>query len=324
MDARTDLGRAGTTAVADREIFAERVLDAPRELVFRAWTDTDHLAQWWGPTGFTTTTRHAEFRPGGQWRFVMHGPDGTDYDNLVTFLEVDPPSRLVYRHGGENETAHIQFHVEVGFEDEAGGGTRLTMRMRFASNAARDHVIEQHGALEGLEETMARLRDHAALQDAFVITRAFDAPLDRVWAAHTEVEHLRQWWSPKGFETFHATLDLRAGGSYHYGMRTAQGQEMWGRFAYREIIPKRRIVFVNSFSDPQGGVTRHFASPDWPLRMLTMITFSAQGGRTTLTLRSAPLEASAAERRVFKDGYPSMEGGFGATFDQLAARLAAP
>lgn len=320
MDARSDPGKAGTTAIADREIFAERLLDAPRDLVFKVWTDTRHLEQWWGPIGFTTTTRRADIRSGGQWRFVMHGPDGTDYENIITFVAVEAPARLAYNHRGDGETRDVTFEAEVTFAAE-GARTRLTMRMRFPSNEARDLVIEKHGALEGLRDHVARLCDHLALQDAFLIARTFEAPLDLVWRAHTEVEHLRQWWGPKGFAVHHATLDLRPGGIFHYGMRTPGGQEMWGRFVYREIIPQRRIVWVNSFSDAEGGLTRHPASPDWPLEMLVMASFAAQGGVTTLTLRSAPVNASDDERRVFKEGYKSMEGGFGGTFDQLAAYL---
>lgn len=177
MDAGSDPGIADRTGVADREVFATRLLQAPRELVFAAWTDTAHLGEWWGPAGFTTTTHDARFEPGGQWRFTMHGPDGTDYANVIDFVEVTRPERIVYRHRGEAETENIRFEVQVDFADE-GGATRLAMRMRFPSNEARDFVIEKYGALEGLVETMARLRDHVALlQDAVGTTRAPGAPL---------------------------------------------------------------------------------------------------------------------------------------------------
>src|SRR5262245_31914101 len=90
-------------------IVGSRLLDAPRELVFSVWTDPKHLAQWWGPNGFTTTTHSFDFRPGGQWRFVMHGPDGRDYQNLVTFDEISRPERIVYRHGGTVDVEPVQF-----------------------------------------------------------------------------------------------------------------------------------------------------------------------------------------------------------------------
>ena len=82
---------------SDREISATRIFDAPRDLVWRAWTDPQQIVQWWGPNGFTTTTYHMEVKPGGVWRLVMHGPDGRDYPNRITFLEVVEPERLVFR-----------------------------------------------------------------------------------------------------------------------------------------------------------------------------------------------------------------------------------
>ncbi len=315
------MNESESTTLVEREILATRLLEAPRELVFKAWTDTEHLEQWWGPTGFTNTTRRADIRPGGEWRFVMHGPDGTDYENLVTFLEVDAPRRLVYRHGADEGVEPVDFHVEVDFAEQ-GAKSRLTMRMVFASPEARDRMIAKYGAFEGLKETLERLRDHVVLQDAFVITRSFEAPLELVWRMHTQLAHLEKWWGPKGFGIIKATLDLRPGGMFHYGMKTANGQEMWGRFVYREIIPMKRLVYVNSFSDPQGGLTRHIWSADWPLEMLVRTTFAESAGKTTLTLRSAPIHASESECRTFKDGYKSMEGGYGGTLDQLASCLA--
>src|SRR3954464_649355 len=122
---------------ADREIVAVRVFDAPRELVWKLWTDPHHVAQWWGPNGFTNTHREMDVRPGGVWRFVMHGPDGKDYDNKIVYQEVVKPERLVYTHGDEDENAPRQFHVTVTFEDQAGK-TKLTMRTVFKTREERD------------------------------------------------------------------------------------------------------------------------------------------------------------------------------------------
>src|SRR5688572_11005598 len=99
--------------------------------------------------------------------------------------------------------------------------------------------------------------DLAPDTEEFVISRLFDAPLDLVWKAHTEVERLQEWWGPKGFTMLSAKLDLRPGGMFHYGMRAPDGSEMWGKFVYREITAPKRIVFLESFSDAQGGATRH-------------------------------------------------------------------
>jgi uncharacterized protein YndB with AHSA1/START domain len=148
-----------------RSIVGTRIYDAPRELVFSAWTDPKHLAQWWGPNGFTTTTSAFDFRPGGVWRFVMHGPDGRDYQSRVTFDEIVPPERIVYRHGGGDDVEPVQFRQTVIFED-LGGKTRLVWRGDFPSAAERDRVIKEYGADKGLAQTMARLAEYVAAKVA--------------------------------------------------------------------------------------------------------------------------------------------------------------
>jgi uncharacterized protein YndB with AHSA1/START domain len=142
-----------------RSIIGTRVFDAPRDLVFSVWTDPNHLGQWWGPSGFTTTTSSFDMRPGGVWRFVMHGPDGRDYQNRITFEEIVPPERIVYRHGGDEEVEPVRFTTTVSFQD-IGGKTRITMRLDFPSAAERDRVNREYGADKGLAQTLTRLEQH--------------------------------------------------------------------------------------------------------------------------------------------------------------------
>jgi uncharacterized protein YndB with AHSA1/START domain len=139
-----------------REIVIRRRIEAPRELVFRAWTDPAHLERWWGPNGFSTTTSEFEHRPGGRWRYVMHGPDGTDYPNLQSYEEIAPPERIVYSHGTGNPGEAPLFHVTVTFSDDAGG-TLVTLRSLFPTAEARDHVVRRVKAIEGGEQTLGRL-----------------------------------------------------------------------------------------------------------------------------------------------------------------------
>jgi uncharacterized protein YndB with AHSA1/START domain len=307
-----------------RSIVAVRVFDAPREMVFAAWTDPKHLSQWWGPDGFTTTTRAFEFKPGGVWRFVMHGPDGRDYQNRITYEEIVKPERIAYRHGGGDDVEPVSFRVTVAFED-LGGKTRLTMRMDFPTAAERDRVIAEYGADKGLVQTLGRLAGHLTAMRTggeFVITRVFDAPRELVWQAFTKAEHLKHWWGPKGFKMLSCKLDLRPGGVFHYGMQAPNGGEMWGKWVFREIVEPERLIFVISFSDEQGGMTRHPASPDWPLEMLGTTTFAEQGGKTLLTTRTAAFNATEEERMIFEAGFDSMRKGFTGTWDQLTEYLA--
>jgi uncharacterized protein YndB with AHSA1/START domain len=156
----------------------------------------------------------------------------------------------------------------------------------------------------------------------FVLTRVFDAPRDLVWKAFTQPERMQQWWGPKGFKVIASKMNLRPGGTYHYGMEAPDGKAMWGKFVYREVVPQERMVFINSFSNEAGGRTRHPMSPTWPLEMLSTFTFEDLGGQTRFTIRWAPHNATEEERKTFDAAHDGMTQGWGGTMEQLAAYLA--
>jgi uncharacterized protein YndB with AHSA1/START domain len=141
---------------SDREVTFSRLLDAPRELVWEIWTDPKHLHAWFGPTGFTTTTHEFAFVPGGVWRFIMHGPDGTDYPNRIVFREIHPPSRLVYENGWDLPGAPLDFTVVVTFE-AVGSRTGLSIHFTFADARALRTAVERYGVLEGGVQTLDRI-----------------------------------------------------------------------------------------------------------------------------------------------------------------------
>jgi uncharacterized protein YndB with AHSA1/START domain len=143
-------------------IVVSRRIEAPRRLVFEAYTDVRHLAQWWGPNGFTTTTQSFEFRAGGLWIFLMHGPDGTDYPNRITWREIVPPERIVYVHGSGPDDPD-QFVSTVTFVEHAGA-TDVTMRAVFRSKERRDFVAERYHAVEGGRQTLGRLAEYLVAQ----------------------------------------------------------------------------------------------------------------------------------------------------------------
>jgi uncharacterized protein YndB with AHSA1/START domain len=163
----------------------------------------------------------------------------------------------------------------------------------------------------------------AAGDEAFVITRLFDAPRALVWRVWTEADHLIRWWGPKGFERVSCTIDLRPGGLFHYGLKAPDGTAMWGRFVFREIVAPERLVFIVSFADARANVVRHPWSQSWPLETLSVVTFEDECGKTRITVRWTPHEASALERKTFFDGRDSMSQGWTGTFDELAGYLAA-
>jgi uncharacterized protein YndB with AHSA1/START domain len=172
---------------------------------------------------------------------------------------------------------------------------------------------------------MSRLTDAAARAGIapFEISREFDAPRELVWEVFTTAEHLIHWWSPKGFGIRGNSVDLEPGGMFHYGLATPDGKPFWGRFVYREIVPTERLVYVVSFSDEYGGVARHIFQGVWPLEILSETLFEDLGGRTRLTIRWVPINASPAEIEAFDEGRASMTGGFTGTLDQLEDYLKA-
>jgi uncharacterized protein YndB with AHSA1/START domain len=159
---------ARLAAVVAEEIPAEeavirvsREIKAPPDLVWSAWTDPAHVTHWWGPHGFSTTTHAHDLRPGGTWRFTMHGPDGTDYGNRVVFEAVEPPARLAYAHFAEGDPDDApHFHATVGFAETADG-TRVTLTLRCASLEKRDALV-RFGAVEGARQTLARFAARVA------------------------------------------------------------------------------------------------------------------------------------------------------------------
>jgi uncharacterized protein YndB with AHSA1/START domain len=141
---------------ADNEIMITRLFGAPRELVWEAWTNPEHIAKWWGPNGFTTTTKSMDLRPGGVWIYTMHGPDGTDYPNEVRFIEIVKPERIVNSHGdGQREW----FQSSCVFTVE-GNQTRVTMKHVFPSAEARNEVALKYGAIKGGQQHLARLAEY--------------------------------------------------------------------------------------------------------------------------------------------------------------------
>jgi uncharacterized protein YndB with AHSA1/START domain len=169
-----------------------------------------------------------------------------------------------------------------------------------------------------MTETVSATQDND-----FVLTRVFDTPRDLVWKAFTEPERMQHWWGPKGVKVVKSKMELRVGGTYHYGMETPDRKIMWGKFVYREITPPQQLVFINSFSDEAGGLTRHPLAPNWPMQMLSTFTFDEQpGGKTRFTIRWAPYNATEEEQKTFDASHDSMTQGWGGTMEQLAAYLA--
>lgn len=245
------------------DITMTRVIHAPRERVFAAWTDPLHLSQWFGPAGFTLTHQCFAFREGGLWRFTMHGPDGTDYANRVQFEVVDAPRRLVYRQDddGSGLLGDDAFQTEVLFDElpqddpSLPAHTRVTVTLTMPSNALRDMVITQFGAVEGGKECWARLARHVETSryetlsaehgHPLTLQRILPVDIKHLWRAWTEPELLAQWWCPKPWYITDVSMDVQPGGHFSCVMRGPDGEQMPTTGCYLDVQPQRRLVFTD-------------------------------------------------------------------------------
>jgi uncharacterized protein YndB with AHSA1/START domain len=314
---------AATSSVAeskDRELVFTRVFDAPRELVWKAWTEPEHVSQWWGPRGFTTTIHDMDLRPGGIWRQTMHGPDGTNYPSKHVFIEVVKHERISYTLTGGKEGDPVHQLEQTWTFEAQGDKTKLTLRMLFPSAAALEQVVKTYGVMEGAKETLDRLGEHLPMMSEksnyvagdkereVVLTRVFDAPRELVFRAWTDPKIMKEWYGPKMFTNPVCELDARVGGAWHIVMRGPDGTEYPGRGVYREIVKPERLVFTSEATDKDGKVI---------LAGLATVTFAEEGGKTKLTLRvraTAMVDYAVA----FLGG---MEAGWSQSLDGLAEEL---
>lgn len=147
----------------DREIVLARVFDAPRALVFRMWTDPDHVMKWFGPRGFTCTLHEMDVRVGGRWRFDMKAPDGTLYPNRIEYLEIVPDERLVFDHGRDVDDDPDRFRVTITFDEQSNKKTVVTLRQLHPTKELRDIKIG-FGAVELGQQTLDKLAEHLRAQ----------------------------------------------------------------------------------------------------------------------------------------------------------------
>jgi len=237
---------------AERQLVFTRTFDAPRAVVFEAWTDPRHLEHWYGPDGFHTTVHQLDLKPGGVWRLTMHGPDGRDYHNRLVFVEVQRPARLVYRHEPEQGGEPVHSEVTVTFTEHAGK-TDLELRMTFPTAEEREMVVRKYHADEGGKQTLAKLAQHLAEKRfGMVLSRVFDAPRDLVYQAWTDPEHLKNWWGPHHFSAPRCEVDARPGGRIHIDMRGPDGTvyPMEGRF--EQVEAPERLVYMSWVNDAAG------------------------------------------------------------------------
>ena len=169
---------------------------------------------------------------------------------------------------------------------------------------------------------MANLKNPASPSSApmtaervLIIKREFNAPLELVWKAWTDPEHFKNWWGPKGFTTPVSEMDFRVGGKYHYCMRSPEGKDYWGTGIFSEIVPKKRLVYTDSFSDEKGNVVpaTDYGMEGFPLEMKVIVSFEEKNGKTLMTLKHEGLPGGEMKDMT--------SAGWNESFDKLAELL---
>ena len=234
-----------------------------------------------------------------------------------------PPGR---EHKPQGFCAHIKVEdpgeAERIFRELGAGGT-VTMPLGEAFWARRFGMLTDRFNVPWMVNCEKPMGQPETSGKPFVISRTFDVPKDKLWRCFATEEGMKSWWGPKGVTIIRQSMDFRPGGMFHYGMRTPDGNTMWGRAVYREIVDGERIVYINAFSDEHKGLTRHPLAPTWPIEMHTVFAFTEpEPGKSTFTVTWMPLYATPEEQAAFDAGHDSMTQGWTGTLDRLSAHLA--
>lgn len=287
-----------TEELIELEVRFTRIIDAPRDLVFKVWTEAEHLQKWWGPKGMTNPVCEFDPRPGGSLYIVMRAEDGSEYPMGGTVDEIEPPKKLVFRNHAlaPDGSRYLDGHTTVTFEDHVGGKTKL---MVVSSAKALVPIANQMvcGMEEGWSMTLDCLIDFvSSTQDRqFVVEREFAAPRALVFAAWKDADRISRWWGPDGFTTTTEKMEFVNGGEWVYVMHGPDGADYHNRIRYIDILEPLRIAYEHS------GTGDHLR-----VQFESRVTFSEWGGKTLVTLKSVFPTAAMRDDVVTK--YGAIEG----------------
>jgi uncharacterized protein YndB with AHSA1/START domain len=315
MTARNETGasaprkyKARTEIIGDREVLVMREFDAPRRLVFEAFSKPEHLKRWWGPAIYEMTSAEMDFRSGGAYRYVTRAADGTEHPFKGVFREVISPERLVFTQIYDVKPFDAEVVVTMTLE-ERDGKTLLTSRSVFpsagplseyADSGMEDGMNESYDRLDGILRNMMAIGT-AGESSELAITRVFDAPRELVFEAWSDPEHFRKWFPPADLTMPVCEMDFRAGGAFRATMRTPDGIDFADDGVFREIVRPERIVWT--------WYLRHL-KPN--IEIQTAITFAEWGKKTQVTVRQTFLKSAPP---------PGVREGWTSTLEKLAALL---
>lgn len=282
-----------------------RILPATPEQIHLAFANPEILSQWWGPEGFSSVVHELDFQPGGILKMDMQGPDGTVYPNFYRFESIEP-DRIVFRHPEEPHA----FTAEVLLE-AAGEKTNLTWSQTFDDPEEFERVSAFVPACN--EQLLDRLALELAVMAPgeldLVFRRIFDAPAEKVYQGWTDPEMIVKWFTPAPWKTVSAKLDVRPGGSWFVMMQGPDGTEMPNPGIYLEVIPSKRLVITDAYTEAWKPSAKPFTTID--------LHFEDLGGKTKYT--AIVRHWTMADKEVHeKMGF---QHGWGIAADQLEALL---
>ena len=308
------------------ELVIARTFNAPRERVWKAWTDPEQAKRWWGPKGFTAPFIEIDFRVGGKYLFCMRSPDGKDYWSTGTYREIVPMKKFVATDSFADAKGKVvpasyygmdaDFPLELLWTvtlDDLGGKTKMTLRHSgFSEGPARTGA--EQGWSESFEKLAASLTDEPSAAAFTAIrgkrqvsmSRVFDAPRERVFRAYTDPKLIPRWWGPRRHTTKVDAMDVRKGGKWRYVSRDEDGTEYAFRGEYREIVPPERLVSTFEFEGMPGKV------------IVDTATFEVFGRKTKVTVTSQFASLEDLEGMLAS----GMEDGALESWDRLAELLA--
>jgi uncharacterized protein YndB with AHSA1/START domain len=323
-DAHTDsVLPFGAMTAKSNEIAITRIYDAPVQKVWDAWVVPEQVAEWWGPRGFTITTKQKDVRAGGTWTYTMHGPDGVNYENKTVFLDVIEGSLMVYDHGGNDERPPL-FRVKVRFSP-VGTKTKMEMHMIFSSPevAEQSHRMIKKASGHSTWDRLSEYLDETLQQkDRFVINRSFGCPALTLYDLWTDPKRVAAWLPSPGATIAFSSAEIKPGGSAFYKMTNADGTVMHGSMHYIELTKPHRLVYTQMFRTEAGEVARHPLAPLWPESMRTVVEFAEEGpNESRVTITWEPQGAKPEEVAVFKAARGGMTQGWTGSLDNLEAYL---
>jgi uncharacterized protein YndB with AHSA1/START domain len=288
------------------EMVITHKFEAPRELVYKIYTDPSLIPEWWGPRDLTTIIERMELRPGGIWRYIQHDAQNNEFAFHGVYHSLELNKQIISTFEWEGMPGHVI--LETTRFDEQRNRTIVTQQDVFQTVQDRDGMIQQgmeQGIIEGDErfnELLARfnfgqkaekkIEQHSENTGCITITRDINAPRERVWDLWTDSNQYRCWWGPKDFSSPYARLDLRVGGKYLSCMRGPDGKEYWDTGIYEEISAPSRIVYTDTFADQNGNVvpaSYYGLGSDEPMEMAVEVRLEDIGGRTRMVVEQCGL-----------------------------------